>query len=133
MLKNDEIGVSVWKFAVALYLIANGVLGILGNSGADFIIIFRSMNIPLVIATIISVIALIGGILVVLEIFTSISSRALDYIALGLAIIWAVYIIIGIISWITNMNSMTIWHMLQRLGVHTMVLGSLLIIAKKGK
>ena len=131
MLK-DGIGIFLWKIAVALYLIANGVLGILGR-GDFHIILTNTMRFPSIIATIIAVIALVGGILVLIEMFTKITSRALDYIALILAIIWAVYIIIGIVSWITKSNSMSIWDMLQRLAVHTMVLGSLLVVARKGK
>jgi len=136
MLK-EGIGIFLWKLAVAIYLVANGVLGLIKHSNADFITIFNSMfgrgGLASTLALIVSVLAFVGGILVLIEMFTSISSRALDYIALVLAIIWAIYIIIGIVSWLTNMKSSTIWEMLQRLGVHTMVLGSLLIIAKKGK
>jgi len=129
---KDGIGIFLWKLAVALYLIANGVLGFTG--GGDFHTILTStMNFPSIIATIIAVFSLIAGILVLLEMFTSISSRILDYIALGLAIIWAVYIIIGIVSWIIGKTGLNVWEMLQRLGVHTMVLGSLLVIARKGK
>ena len=129
---KDGIGIFLWKLAVALYLIANGVLGLTG--GGDFhIILTRTMNFPSIIATIIAVFSLVAGILVLLEMFTSITSRILDYIALGLAIIWAVYIIIGIVSWIIGKTGMNVWEMLQRLGVHTMVLGSLLLIARKGK
>ena len=132
MFKNG-IGIFLWKLAVALYLIANGVLGLIGNGGDFHVILTRTMGFPSIIATIIAVFALVAGILVLIEMFTNMTSRALDYIALVLAIIWAVYIIIGIVSWITKTNSMSIWEMLQRLGVHTMVLGSLLVIAKKGK
>jgi len=129
---KDGIGIFLWKLAVALYLVANGILGILGR-GDFHIILTSTMRFPSIIATLIAVIALVGGILVLIEMFTKITSRALDYIALILAIIWAVYIVIGIVSWITKTNSMSIWDMLQRLGVHTMVLGSLLVVARKGK
>jgi len=130
---KDGIGIFLWKLAVGLYLVANGVLGLISRGGDFHIILTNTMRFPSIIATIISVIALVGGILVLIEMFTSITSRALDYIALVLAIIWAVYIIIGIVSWVTKTNSMSIWEMLQRLGVHTMVLGSLLVVARKGK
>ena len=129
---KDGIGIFLWKLAVALYLIANGVLGLKG--GGDFhAILTNTMSFPKIIATIIAVFALIGGILVLIEMFTKITSRSLDYIALVLAIIWAVYIIIGIVSWVTGKSNLDLWGMLQRLGVHTMVLGSLLVIARKGK
>jgi len=129
---KDGIGIFLWKIAVALYLIANGVLGFT-KAGDYHAILTNTMRFPSIIATIVAVLSLIAGILVLLEMFTSMSSRTLDYIALGLAIIWAVYIIIGIVSWIMGKSGLNIWEMLQRLGVHTMVLGSLLVIARKGK
>jgi len=131
MLK-DGIGIFLWKIAVALYLVANGVLGLSGK-GDFHIILTNTMKFPSIIATIVAVFALVAGILVLIEMFTSITSRSLDYIALVLAIIWAVYIIIGIVSYVTGKSGLNIWEMLQRLGVHTMVLGSLLVTARKGK
>ena len=129
---KDGIGIFLWKIAVALYLVANGVLGLI-SKGGDFHVIFNTMRFPSWVATIVAVFALVGGVLVLIEMFTSITSRALDYIALVLAIIWAVYIIIGVVSFVTGKSNLNIWEMLQRLGVHTMVLGSLLITARKGK
>jgi len=130
---KDGIGIFLWKLAVALYLVANGVLGLIGNGGDFHVILTNTMRFPSIIATIIAVFSLVAGVLVLIEIFTSKTSTILDYIALGLAIIWAIYIIIGIVSWIMGKSGLNIWEMLQRLGVHTMVLGSLLITAKKGK
>ena len=130
MLK-DGIGIFLWKIAVALYLIANGVLGLISKGGDFHAILTGTMNFPSIIATIIAVFALVAGILVVIEMF-GLTFRSLDVIALVLAVIWAAYIIIGIVSWITKSNTMSIWEMLQRVAVHTMVLGSLLITARKG-
>ena len=128
---KDGIGIFLWKLAVGLYLIANGVLGFIGKGGDFQVILTNTMKFPSIIATIVAVFALIAGILVIIEMF-GMAFRLLDIIALVLAIIWAVYIIIGIISWIRDIDSLSFWGMLQRLGVHTMVLGYLLITAKKG-
>jgi len=127
---KDGIGIFLWKIAVALYLIANGVLGLISRGGDFHIILTNTMRFPSIIATIVAVLALIAGIMVVIEMFGK-TIRILDFIALGLAIIWAVYIIIGIVAFIRG-DGNTIWGMLQRLGVHLMVLGSLLITARKG-
>jgi len=127
---KDGIGVFLWKIAVALYLIANGVLGLIGKGGDFHIILTNTMKFPSIIATIVAVFALVAGILVLIEMFGQ-TFRILDYIALVLAIIWAIYIIIGIVSFIRGEN-VSFWYMLQRLAVHTMVLGSLLITARKG-
>ena len=129
---KDGLGIFLWKLAVGLYLIANGVLGFMPKAGGDFqYILTTTMGFPKIIATIIAVFAFIAGILVIIEMFGK-TFRTLDIIALVLAVIWALFIIIGIVSWITNMKSMDFWLMLQRLAIHTMVLGSLLITARKG-
>ena len=129
---KDGIGIFLWKLAVGLYLVANGVLGLTSAKGDFHIILHNTMRFPSWVATIIAVFALIAGIMVLIEMF-GITMRILDFIALVLAVIWAVYIIIGIVSWVTGNTGMNIWEMLQRLAVHSMVLGSLLITAKKGR
>ena len=127
---KEGIGIFLWKIAVALYLIANGVLGITKYSGGDFDIIFRRMNFPGIFVTIASVIALVAGILILLEML-NVKVSFLDTLILIIAIIWAVYVVIEIIGWITNGKSENLWHVLQMLAVHIMVLASLLIASRK--
>ena len=127
---KDGIGVFLWKISVALYLIANGVLGLTNYSGGDFDIIFSRMNFPDIFVTIASVIALVAGILILLEML-NVKVSFLDTLILIIAIIWAVYVVIEIIGWITNGKSENLWHVLQMLAVHIMVLASLLIASKK--
>ena len=127
---KDGIGIFLWKIAVALYLIANGVLGLTKYSGGDFDIIFGRMNFPGIFVTIASVIALVAGILIVLEML-DIKVSFLDTLILIIAIIWAVYIVIEIVSWVTKAKSENLWHVLQMLAVHIMVLSSLLIASKR--
>ena len=129
---RDGIGIFLWKLAVGLYLIANGVLGLTSARGDFHVILSNTMRFPSWVATIVAVLALVAGIMVIIEMF-GIAIRILDFIALVLAVIWAVYIIIGIVSFLRGEANLTIWGMLQRLAVHTMVLGSLLITAKKGR
>jgi len=125
------IGNFIWKISVALYLIANGVLGIIKSPASDFAIIFGRIfgNNTGVLVVIAGVISLIAGILVLLEMF-NIKVSFLDTLIMIIAIIWAVYVIFGLIQWITS-GFANFWPMLQRLGVHTMVLGSLLIASRK--
>lgn len=122
------IGVFLWKISVALYLIANGVLGL--KDGGDFKIIFETMNLGKnlsLFVTIAAVIALIAGIAVILEML-SIKLSFLDTLILIIAIIWVVYIVIEIISWLKSGFS---WEVIQKLAVHLMVLASLLIASRK--
>jgi len=128
---KDGIGIFLWKISVALYLIANGVLGIT-TKGGDFKTIFARMfsgNIDTFVL-IASVIALIAGIALLLEMF-DVKLSFLDALLLIVAIIWAVYIVIEIIGWITKGKSENLWYTLQMLAVHLMVLASLLVASKK--
>jgi hypothetical protein len=127
------IGIILWKISVALYLIANGVLGLTKNSGAgDFKIIFDRMgftnNLFVICA---SVIALIAGIAILLEMFdVRLSFR--DNLILIIAIIWAVYVVIEIVSWVTKgVGNDGFWYVLQKLAVHLIVLASLLVASRK--
>ena len=82
--------------------------------------------------TVASVIALIAGIAVLLEMF-QIQLSFLDTLILIIAIIWAVYVVIEIFAWVTKGTGTgeNLWSTLQRLAVHIMVLSSLLIASKK--
>jgi hypothetical protein len=128
---KDGIGIFLWKISVALYLIANGVLGIT-TKGGDFKTIFARMfsgNVDTFVL-IASVIALVAGIAILLEML-DIKLSFLDTLLLIVAIIWAIYIIIEIIGWITKEKSENLWHILQMLAVHLMVLASLLHASKR--
>jgi len=130
---NDGIGRKLWTISVALYLIANGVLGLTKWAGGDFDIIFRRMKFSggtlSFFVTVASVIALIAGIFILIEMFGK-NIRLLDTLILIVAIIWAVYVVIEIISWVTG-GFDNLWHVLQMLAVHLMVLASLLIASKR--
>ena len=131
---KEGIGIFLWKLAVGLYLIANGLLGLTVKSG-DFFIIFerlgiRSDTLSLFIM-VASVIALVAGILILLEMF-HVEISILDTLLLIIAIIWAVYVIVEIVSWFKEgIKSNTFLNYLQMLAVHIMVLGSLLIASKR--
>ena len=130
---EGKLGSFLWKISVALYLIANGVLGLVGNGKGDFSIIFGAIfgKNSGVLVTIASVIALVAGIAILLEML-NIQLSFLDTLILIIAIIWAVYVIVEIIAWITGKyKNSNLWEILQRLAVHLMVLSSLLIASKK--
>jgi hypothetical protein len=126
------IGSLLWKISVALYLIANGVLGLF-MGGGDFKIIFGTIfggNVDIFV-TIAAIISLVAGIAILLEFF-NVQLSFLDTLVFIVAIIWAVYIVIEIIAWLRGNNfGKDLWGTLQKLAVHLMVLGSLLIASKK--
>ena len=105
---KDGIGVFLWKISVALYLIANGVLGL--SKGGDFKIIFDKFGTNLsVLIQVAGVIALVAGIAILLEMF-DITLSFLDTLILIIAIIWAVFVVIEIVSWVTG-GFKNFWHM----------------------
>jgi hypothetical protein len=124
------IGSLLWKISVALYLIANGVLGL--SKAGDFKIIFvDTMRWDSIFAVIAGIIALVAGIAILLEMF-NVQLSFLDTLIFIIAIIWVVYIVIEIVAWLRNGSfGKNLWGVLQMLAVHLMVLGSLLIASKK--
>ena len=125
---KDGLGIFLWKISVALYLIANGVLGLTG--GGDFKTIFGAIGLHSSVFVIIAgVIALVAGIAILLEMF-NITFSFLETLIFIIAIIWAVFFVIEIIAWIPNLGK-DLWHILQKLAVHLMVLASLLVASKK--
>jgi len=124
-------GQLIWSISVALYLIANGVLG-LGKRG-DFKIIFDFVfkgSFADMVVMVVSVIALFAGILVLFDLF-KVKFSFLDELLFIVAIIWAVYIVIEIIYWIRGGVDNYFWDIIQKLAVHLMVLGSLFIASKR--
>jgi len=124
------MGQVLWRLSVALYLIVNGYFGIVKHSAGDFAIILgkffgNNAGIFIIIAGIIAFIAGIGIILNMLKIEAFSFQSTLILI---IAIIWAVYVVLGIINWLGGGFG---WEGLQRLAVHLMVLGSLLIATGK--
>ena len=122
------IGVMIWKIAVALYLLASGVLGV--SKSGDLNAIFGAINLSNSIFVVIAgIIAMVAGILLLLELF-NIKVAILDTLIFIIAIIWAVFTILVLIQWIGS-GFAGIWGALQRIGVYVMVLASLLIASKK--
>ena len=125
------VGQFIWQIAVAMYLIANGVLGL--NKRGDFRIIFDFVfkgSFADMIVMIVSIIALLAGILVLFEMF-KVKFSFLDELLFVVAIIWFVYIVIEIFYWLSSGLGNNLWDIIQKLAVHLMVLGSLLIASKR--
>ena len=121
------IGVIIWKAAVALYLLATGVLGVSQKGDLAGILtgIFGG-NIGWLIITA-GVISLIAGVLLLLEML-NVKIPVMEILLLIVAIIWIVFAVFMFIKWI---GSKEIWYTLQELGKYVMVSASLLIASKK--
>jgi len=116
----------IWRISVALYLLAVGVLGI--QKGGHLADIFGKIfnNNTALLVQIAGVIALIAGVFLLLELF-KIEIPILKTLVLILAIIWAIFIVLGIITGLGG----NIWELLQRIGVQVMVCVSLFIASGK--
>jgi len=126
-------GQLIWSISVALYLIANGVLGVTKNPRSDFKIIFDFIfrgSFAEIVVMLVSIIALFAGILVMFELF-KVKFSFLDEILFVVAIIWVVYVIIEVIFWVRGGVEYIFWDIIQKLAVHLMVLGSLFIASKR--
>ena len=127
------VGQLLWKISVALYLIANGVLGLSKNGRGDFRTIFDFVfkgSFADMVVMIVSIIALLAGILVLFELF-KVKFSFLDELLFVVAVIWFVYVIIEIIYWLRGGVGNSLWDIIQKLAVHLMVLSSLLIASKR--
>jgi len=138
---KDGLGIFLWKLSVGLYLLANGALALFVKKGlgigksSDFEIMLKSFNFNndtiKVFVVIFGVIAFVAGVCIILEMLGIDSISFLLQLIFIIAIIWAVYIIVGLISWIMD-GFENFWPVLQRLAVHTMVFSSLLVASGKG-
>ena len=123
----------LWQLAVAMYLFANGVLGLQKSTAGTFVTILRRMGFTgdtlSLLVIVVSIIALIAGIAVLLDLF-SVELPFLNTLVLVVAIIWVAYIVITLVSWITGGFKAFIAE-LQTLAINTMVLASLLAATKR--
>ena len=125
------LGQLLWKVSVALYLIANGILGL--NKRGDFKTIFDFVfkgSFSDMVVMIVSIIALVAGILILFELFR-VKFSFLNELLFVVAIIWFVYVIIEVIYWLRGGLGNNLWDIIQKLAVHLMVLSSLLIASKR--
>ena len=132
---------TIWQLAAALYLIANGVLGLQGGGGGlrglaggsgifheiHHRMGFRGDSLSLFL-TILSIIAIVAGIAIVLDLF-SIEVPFLNIVVLVVGIVWIIYIVITIISWISDGGNF--FQELSGLAVNAMILASLLTASKR--
>ena len=126
-------GQLIWSISVALYLIVNGVLGFSQKGDFQIIpnVVFNGSKFGIFVGTLVSIIALLAGILVLFEHF-KVKFNFLDELLFVVAIVWAVYIVIKIFYWFNGGDFKNdLLGTLQALAVYLMVLGSLLMASKK--
>ena len=124
----------LWQLSVALYLLANGVLGLQGGRLAGGVFrgvlgsMFRGDTLNLMV-TLFSIIAFVAGIALLLEMF-NVELSFLPLLVLIVAIVWVVFIVISLIAWIGD-GFGNFFQVLANLAVYVMVLASLLTASKR--
>jgi hypothetical protein len=137
----NKLGYFVLNLSVALYLFANGVLGIsrqkdfLGNYGGEFgkmiQTFFGKGNITNILVVVLSLCAIAAGIFILLQLF-NIRIRINDLIMLIFIIIWVAFIlIVDIINPMQARSKPDILPYLVQLSAHLMVLGGLISSTKR--
>ncbi|MCL2801720.1 MAG: hypothetical protein FWD28_08195 [Treponema sp.] len=125
----DRIGNLLLYIAVALYLFANGILGF--SNGGDFHTMSSAIfsgNIVGIVTTILSVIGLIAGVLLLLQLFR-IAIPNIELLMLIVIIVWVVFmVIVDIIHPLGSKPNLLAY--LVQLATHLMVLGALISASK---
>jgi len=123
----ERAGSIIWKIGIALYLVAQGFMGIMQKggvwfSGGDFVDLFGAG----IISVIAGIIALIAGIFILLEMF-NIRLSFLPLLILILTIIWVVIVIFAVVYLLRDFGLAR----LAIVAVHMMIAGSLLSASKR--
>jgi len=132
---NRSIGGIVLNFAVAIYLLATGILGI---SGKNFfkegeirkaVTSLFSGNFAEILIVVLAVIAILAGVFILLRFF-GIDVPAAELVLIILAIVWVVFIIMyDIVHPLNDGVNFVDW--LRSLGAHAMVLGGILLASER--
>ena len=124
----------LWQLSVALYLLANGVLGLQGGrlSGGAFRGVLGSMfkgDALNLMVTLLSIIAIVAGIALLLEMF-NVELPFLPLLVTIVAVVWVIFIVISLITWLTG-GFKDFFQFLAGLAVNIMVLASLMTASKR--
>ena len=136
--KIKSKGVLLLNLAVALYLFATGVMGILGTNGGGEIgaavaslLHSTDSKIANVLIIVLSVIAIAAGIFLFIKLF-GVSISNTEMLLIILAVVWGVFIImVDIIFPIGSGESFISLEWLRIIGSHLMVLAAILLGTSK--
>jgi membrane-bound ClpP family serine protease len=136
---KSGFSIVLWKIAVALYLFANGVLGLQKKTWSNFFeqsdfqgilsrIGFKGDTLSTFVA-ILSVIAIVAGAILILELF-KVRIPILDTLIIIIAIVWAVFIVVELFGWFKN-DFDHFYKSIAVISVHVMILSSILYASKR--
>ena len=123
----NRISVVLLNVAAALYLFANGIMGIVRNRGGEFVTMVRAIfgrsDLAPVLIVVLSVCGIIAGILMLLSLF-KIEFPIKDIILFVFIIVWAVFmVVVDIVGPLRGRVDFLPY--LVQVSIHLMVLGAL--------
>ena len=133
---NRSIGGFLLNIAVAIYLLATGILGITGRSFFPDGEIRRAVtslfkgDIAEILVVILSVIAIAAGVFILLKFF-GIEIPITELLLVILAIAWVVFIIMIDVVYPINHKGTNFVDWLRTLGSHLMVLGGIAMATER--
>jgi hypothetical protein len=136
----NKIGSFTLNIAVALYLFANGIMGItqrnvLGTPGGDFEKMVQTIlgrgDLTNIVTIILSVFAIAAGIFLLMELFNT-KVKIKDLILFIFIIVWAIFmVIVDIVYPLQSSRNTEFLPYLLQLSSHLMVLGALIMSTKR--
>jgi hypothetical protein len=130
----SRFGVFLLNIAVAFYLFVNGIVGFINASASDFSpivsTVFKGWYYNYVLIIVLSVCAIIAGILLITAIFKD-DLLLTNVILFIFIVLWSIFIII--VDIINPLSSRTVVFLdyLQKLSTHLMILGALILSIKR--
>jgi len=127
---NKSIGGIVLNFAVAIYLLATGILGLTGRKYFPDGEIRRAVtslfkgNIAETLIVILAILAIAAGAFILLKFF-GIDVPITELLLVILAIVWVIFIIMIDVVYPINKGGVNFVDWLRSLGSHLMVLGGI--------
>ena len=133
---NKNIGVFLLNFAVAIYLLATGILGLTGRKyfpNGEIRLAVTSLfkgNFAEMVITILAVLAIAAGAFILIKFF-GINIPITELLLVILAIVWVVFIIMIDIVYPLGHKGTNFVDWLRSFGAHLMVLGGLALATER--
>ena len=133
---NKSIGLIVLNFAVAIYLLATGILGITGRKFFPDGEIRRAVtalfkgDFAEILIVILAVVAIAAGVFILTRFF-GIDIPITELLLVILAIVWVVFIIMIDVVYPLNRSNTNFVDWLRSFGSHLMALGGILLATER--
>ena len=130
----SRFGVFLLNIAVAFYLFVNGIVGFINRRVCDFSpivdTVFKGWRYDYVLIIVLSVCAIIAGILLITAIFKD-DLLLTNVILFIFIVLWSIFIVVVDIINPLSFGRVVFLDYLQKLSTHVMILGALILSIKR--